>query len=137
MSWSKPIKIRSLIEKSIKNLSNEIPPEKEGIYIITEKFFEKNPDHSCNPRYVGRASYLIRRIGDLLSDILGFYIKSLDHVKKGHHSGGQTIHSKCIEINKDPLDLYISWKVCNNSEEEEDKYIKEFNDLLWNKKGKK
>jgi hypothetical protein len=137
MSWSKPIKIRSLIEKSIKNLSNEIPPEKEGIYIITENEFYGNPDYSCNPRYVGRSSFLIRRIGSLIADILGFYIKSLYHVKKGHHSGGQTIHSKCIEINKNPLDLYISWKVCNNSEEEEDKYIKEFNDLLWNKKGKK
>jgi hypothetical protein len=48
------------------------PPPSAGIYVVSENNWRTTPDAGAQPLYVGRSNYLRSRLGDLLSDMLGF-----------------------------------------------------------------
>ena len=107
MSWTGPFVIRELVE-GCTSASRAMPPEANGVYLVSLRPWTLRPDEACSPLYVGsntgRSARFRTRIGDLLADLFGFFGE-----KTGHHSGGQHLFRYCCEEQIQPLDLYIGW----------------------------
>jgi len=99
--WSNPLTIRNLLENMNKN-ELSAPPERKGVYIITQMKWKNFPTKKCKPLYVGSGGNLLKRIGDTIIDALGFI---------GHSSGGQSIYNYCKKKNINPQNLYIAWTI--------------------------
>ena len=105
--WSKPIQLRVLLDECVKN-PNLLPPLSMSAYVVTQHAWSGQPTKKSHVLYVGGNSVnpdrFRTRIGDLVSDMLGFYGE-----KTGHHSGGKSLHLWCQQKTINPLDLHISW----------------------------
>lgn len=164
LKWSKPIKVKQLLESF--NNEQSLPEAKEGVYAVISdndvdlneifetfvklirlrpnidsdnvdlnEIFEENKIDILGDDtiiYIGKSDSVKRRIGDLIADIFGFYGDKVEEKKKrGHHSGGQTIHQSITNKKKidkidisSPFDLYLSWAYCENPEEMEELLLK-------------
>ncbi len=107
MEWKGPFTIDELLDSFLEP-SRERPPERDGVYVISERSWEAEPTIECNPLYVGsntgKSERFRTRIGDLIADMFGFYGAATTH-----HSGGQTLNRYCGEKHLSPRVLYIGW----------------------------
>jgi hypothetical protein len=109
MKWVGPFSIGELLRNCLDYDNQPWPPDKKGVYVISEKSWEFKPNKACAPLYVGgntgKSARFRMRIGDLISDLYGFYRD--DDI--GHHSGGISLHEYCMKRGLHPDRLYIGW----------------------------
>jgi len=108
MAWRGAYRIGSYIDTSIED-GHDWPPEHSGVYVVSVKRWRGQPTRRSGVLYIGgntgRSDRFRTRIGDLLADMLGFFGQST-----GHHSGGQSLWTWCVENRVNPLDLYLGWR---------------------------
>lgn len=107
MKWKGPFTIDELLDGSVGSSLPELP-ESGGVYLISERIWDKAPTQACIPLYVGsntgKSSRFRTRVGDLIADMFGFF-----GADTGHHSGGQTVYDYCRKRQMSPKRLYIGW----------------------------
>jgi hypothetical protein len=128
MRWSGPYRIDKLLD----NLETR-PPEAHSVYLISKKRWNGQPTAKCIPLYVGsntgKSGRFRTRVGDLIADMFGFFGS-----ETGHHSGGQTLHSHCMEHGLKPTKLYIGWLTQSDCERcDETEVYQKFKPYLLNK----
>jgi hypothetical protein len=109
MDWERPLKVDELLDSAF-NPGLPRPPLEPSVYIVSRLPWQTEPTLASQPLYVGGLlndwPRFRTRIGDLVADMFGFFGEV---GKKGHHSGGQSLHRYCIEKGLSPRDLYIGW----------------------------
>jgi hypothetical protein len=125
VDWVNPQKIRDLLEGCTLDPSL-LPPREAGVYLVTEKAWDTSVNredlwtalHEASPLYVGsgRNERLRTRVGELLTDVFGFYVRGLRardnegiETGTGHHPGGKLLNLWCWLQRKKPGDLLIAW----------------------------
>ncbi len=107
MEWIGPYSIDELLDSFLKP-SFPIPPETNGVYLISKNTWNIQPTSDCIPLYVGsntgKSKRFRTRIGDLIADMFAFFGDDT-----GHHSGGQSLHNYCKRSHTNPKNLYIGW----------------------------
>jgi len=115
MTWTEPRTIRAHLENALawgtENWSGDLlPPESNGVYVVTLRPWRGAPTGSAKPRYVGKADAkdprLRVRIGELLIDLAG-YQGSLNW----HHQGGHSLCLHCEAHDINPLYLWLAWEI--------------------------
>lgn len=129
MKWVGPFIIDELLDNCIKSL-RFMPPESNGVYLVSKKRWVNIPTQKCIPLYVGsntgNSKRFRTRVGDLISDMFGFFIG-----KKGHSSGGRNIFKYCRKRKINPKVLYIGWlKKCECMRCEENRVYLELKPIL-------
>jgi hypothetical protein len=115
--WTGPFKISDLLA----NL-NQRPPDKPGVYLVSQRRWTKRPNVECVPLYVGGVTgtspRFRTRIGDLIADLFGFFG---DGGKPQHHSGAVKLNKWCKEEKRRPADLFLGWALtrCHRCAEEQ------------------
>ena len=108
MPWTGPFTIGALLEKCLES-DRPWPPENPGVYVVTCKSWEGEPDEKAVILYVGsitgKSNRFVTRIGDLIADLYGFFGKDT-----GHHSGGRSLHEWCVTKRVHPSTLFVAWK---------------------------
>jgi len=106
--WIGPVKIDELLNQVVAKPS-VMAPASDSVYLVSQKPWRDRPDASCEPLYVGSNTSATERfrvrVGDLIADMFGFYIKR----KLGHFSGGKSLHKHCEDNHLNPKELYIGW----------------------------
>lgn len=106
MNWEGPNKIGEYLA-GVAHSPWKRPPEKAGVYVISERAWRGLPTKANAILYVGQAAYLRYRIGRLLCDLLGF---TGDSEEAYQHRGGHTLWSNyCLPRQIEPADLYLAW----------------------------
>ena len=106
MNWEGPNKIGDYLASVARNPWKR-PPEKAGVYVLSEKAWRDLPKKADGVIYVGQAAYLRYQIGRLLVDLLGF---TGDSEEAYQHKGGHTLWSHyCLPRQIEPADLYLGW----------------------------
>jgi len=92
------------IEQLLGNCTNNVfrPSVSKGIYLVSEKPWSVRPSDECVPLYVGGSTQLRFRMGDLLSDMFGFF-------PPRHHPGRQSLYDYCKRNSLSPMSLHIGW----------------------------
>ena len=114
LSWVGPSRLRDLLENCMAP-DYPWPGEVPGIYFVSERAWHGVPIQECGPLWVGKTSVLLRRMGELLSDMLGFFGN-----RTGRNPGGWKVWYHCEKQGLHPLDLFIAWTVdpvCPSCEE--------------------
>jgi hypothetical protein len=112
--WHGPFRVSDLLVNCL-NENQDWPPEDRGVYLVSRRSWNGEPDKICEPLYVGsttgRSPRFCTRVGDLVADMFGFY-----GTYTGHSSGGIKLYRFCREQGVHPGDLFLSWysgeKVC-------------------------
>ncbi len=108
MPWSGPFTIGALLERCLES-DRPWPPESPGVYVVTRRYWEGEPDREAEILYVGgitgKSNRFVTRIGDLIADMYGFFGEDT-----GHHSGGQKLHRWCVTKQVHPSSLFVAWK---------------------------
>jgi len=109
MSWAGPNKIDDFLNSVARNPWKR-PPEKAGVYVISEKPWEEVPATADGVLYVGQAAYLRYQIGRLLCDLLGFTGDNPSAEEAYQHKGGHSLWSHyCLPRQIEPANLYMGW----------------------------
>jgi hypothetical protein len=107
MNWHGPVTVDELLDQTTLP-SPLMPPDADGVYIVSLKSWRGEPTLDCEPLYVGgntgKSARFRTRMGDLLADLFGFFGSAT-----GHSSGGQSLHKFCREKGIRPKKLYIGW----------------------------
>jgi hypothetical protein len=107
MKWIGPYTINELLDSCL-DASHFLPPEANGVYLISKKRWIGQPTSDCVPLYVGsntgRSRRFRTRIGDMIADMFGFF-----GTETGHHSGGKKLYKYCKKEPLNPKKLYIAW----------------------------
>lgn len=105
VTWVGPFQLDALL-RHVDDERWPRPPDRSSVYLISRGCWEQQPDLSCTPLYVGgttgRTDRFRTRVGELLYHLFGFFVD-------GKHSGGESLHSYCVENRVDPLTLYLAW----------------------------
>ena len=106
--WVGPLRIADMLDRC---LDDEFPkpPESHSMYLVSREPWETYPfSDNCTPLYVGsttgRSQRFRTRVGDVISDMFGFY-----QTHSAHSSGGISLHCYCIDEGVRPGELYMSW----------------------------
>jgi len=102
-TWTGPYRVRDLLARCM-DPKQHMPPDANGVYLITSRAWRLRPTAKAEPLYVGgntseRARFRIR-VGELILAMHGLYEK---------HSGGRSLHAWCRRERVPPGDLYIAW----------------------------
>lgn len=107
MNWIGPFKIQDFLT-GMANRTLPTPPTKDGVYLVSDRAWVKEPSKACGPLYVGGntggSPRFLTRMGDLIADMFGFFCD-----ETGHHTGGQSLRKYCHENNLNPQNLWIGW----------------------------
>jgi hypothetical protein len=108
ITWTGPFQIQTYLENSISRDINWWPPERDAVYVVSERAWTVAPEESAHILYVGgntgESNRFVTRIGDLLADLFGFFGGGT-----GHHSGGQTLWEWCNANGVVPTKLWLGW----------------------------
>ena len=107
-TWAGPIKIHELMDSGIGG-GAIWPHEFEGVYMVSARSWDRKPDETCRPLYVGSTGVLRKRVGDLIADTLGFFIEKNGRMLAVHSAGGQSLYRYCRAEKLLPRTLYIGW----------------------------
>src|ERR1700693_5122467 len=98
--WIGPFRLRDLLERSIDD-DQPWPPEKKGVYVVSLQPWDSHPTKQGGILYVGgnsaESGRFLRRVGDLIIDMLGFFDS-----EGGHSSGGQSLWNHCNQKSINP-----------------------------------
>jgi hypothetical protein len=107
MSWAGPNKIGDFLN-SVAHSPWKRPPEKAGVYVVSDKPWEEVPATADGVLYVGQATYLRYQIGRLLCDLLGFTGDNPSGEEAYQHKGGPLYGRTTVCHAKSSLPTYIS-----------------------------
>ena len=129
MSWIGPYTIEKLLD-SFSTPPHYIPPESNGVYLVSKEPWVTCPTKECIPLYVGsntgRSKCFRTRIGLLIGTMFGFF-----NYETCMHCGGKKICEYCNENNINPKELFIGWyenSSCNRCDE--NRFYDELNPCL-------
>lgn len=109
MSWGGPHKIGDYLS-NVAHSPWKRPPERAGVYVISEKPWRDVPTEADQILYVGQAAYLRYQIGRLLCDLLGFTGDNPSSEEAYQHKGGHSLWSHyCLPHKIEPARLYLGW----------------------------
>ena len=107
--WTGPFKLGDYLSRVVKDPESR-PPDARGIYVVSERRWLAPPNREAGIIYVAQAPYLRYRIGQLLTDLLGFTGDDRAEGEAYEHCGGHRLwHRYCLERGVEPLDLYFAW----------------------------
>ena len=107
-AWAGPVTFGELIDIGVDG-GIPWPSEFGGVYLVSGASWERKPDSTCGPLYVGSSTALRTRIGSLLADAFGFFVENDGKIIAGHSAGGQSLYRHCRRIGLSPRSLHIGW----------------------------
>ncbi len=109
MSWEGPHKIGDYLG-GVAHSPWKRPPERAGVYVVSEKPWRDVPTEADKILYVGQAAYLRYQIGRLLGDLLGFTGDNPSSEEAYQHKGGHSVWAHyCLPRQIEPAKLYLGW----------------------------
>ena len=110
IQWTGPFRIQEYSCQVMRNRELR-PPDAPGLYVLTERSWSRTPTGEANILYVGQARYLRYRIGQFLSELIGFTSDDpADKEAYQHRGGHQLWHRFCVRREIEPADLYLAWR---------------------------
>jgi len=107
--WTGPFRIRDYLCHVVRD-HRARPPDSPGLYLLSQRSWQRSPAGRTDVLYVGRAMYLRYRVGQFLSDLLGFTSDDPAEEEAYQHRGGhQMWHRYCVGRRIEPADLYLAW----------------------------
>lgn len=107
--WIGPFKIRDYIWHVARDRESR-PPDFPGLYLLSQRRWQHLPDGEAGVLYVGQAKYLRYRLGQFLSDLLGFTGDDPSTGEAYQHRGGHQLwHRHCVAREREPANLYLAW----------------------------
>src|ERR1043166_6769325 len=85
--WEGPIQIGSV------GINHLRPSEKAGLYVISKSYWNGLPDTDAGILYVGQSNTLRRRIGEIVSVLLGF--GPSPDMRYSHGKSRRIFHEEC------------------------------------------
>jgi hypothetical protein len=109
--WIGPFRIQEYVRHVVRDRKLR-PPDAPGLYVLTERSWAGPPAREANVLYVGQAKYMRYRIGQFLSELVGFTSDDPAREEAYQHRGGHQLwHRFCLGRKKEPGDLYLAWCV--------------------------
>ncbi|MGD0074692.1 MAG: hypothetical protein ABSD31_10170 [Candidatus Binataceae bacterium] len=101
MSWQGPIRIGELGTDLVR------PPESQGVYVISETKWVKEPTNKDHVIYVGKAGTLRWRLGEIVAVLLGFGPSG--ELRYLHGRARRIFHSNCHSDIAESAKLFLGW----------------------------
>src|ERR1700687_5924447 len=109
MNWQEPYLLRDWLSQPFLHRDRR-PPESDGIYVLSERHWNRQPEAQAGILYVGQAQFLRDRIGRLVAEILGFTGDNPSYGGSYYHSGGHRLwHGHCLKMNTEPIEFFLGW----------------------------
>ena len=109
MSWEGPHKIGDYLG-SVAHSPWKRPPERAGVYVVSEKPWRDVPTEADKILYVGQAAYLRYQIQAAAFDLLGFTGDNPSPEEAYQHKGGNSVWTHyCLPHQIEPAKLYLGW----------------------------
>ena len=107
--WIGPFKIRDYLCHVVRDQQSR-PPDSPGLYLLSQRPWQHSPRGEAGVLYVGQAKYLRYRVGQFLSDLLGFTSDDPAAEEAHQHRGGHQLwHRYCLALETEPANLYLAW----------------------------
>ena len=109
MNWQGPYKISEYLN-SVAQSPWKRPPERTGIYVVSEEPWDDLPTEASRILYAGQAAYLRYQIGRLTCDLLGFTGDDPSAEEAYEHKGGHLLWTQyCLPHRIEPSRLFLAW----------------------------
>jgi hypothetical protein len=108
--WIGPFRILDYLCHLVQDQKSR-PPDSPGLYLLSQRRWQHLPDGEAGALYVGQAKYLRYRVGQFLSDLLGFTGDDPAEEEAYQHRGGHQLwHRYCVAREIEPANLYLAWR---------------------------